>query len=77
MNIGGITYAHTVIAFLDNAANLVAHQGGWDELLLIAIPIVIVIGLLAVVKRRVERAASQSQSASDASISADSDADLA
>ena len=36
---------------------IVAHQGGWDEILLVAGPIVIVIGLLALVKRRVEEAA--------------------
>ena len=77
MNIADITYAHTVIAFQVNVAPVVAHQGGWDELLLIAIPIVIVIGLLAVVKRRVERAATQSQSVSDTSISTNTDADLA
>lgn len=33
-----------------------AHQGGWDELLLIAGPIVVIVALLAVVKRRVDRA---------------------
>ena len=36
---------------------LLAHQGGWDELLLVAAPIVVIVGVLAVVKRRVERAA--------------------
>lgn len=39
------------------ATVIVAHQGGWDEILLVAGPIVIVIGLLALVKRRVEEAA--------------------
>ena len=39
------------------AAVIVAHQGGWDEILLVAGPIVIVIGLLALVKRGVEEAA--------------------
>lgn len=34
---------------------VIGHQGGWDELLLIAVPIVVVVGLLAVVKRRVSR----------------------
>ena len=59
-----------------NVAYVLAHQGGWDELLLIAIPIVIVVGLLAMVKRRVERAAEQAHVASEQSISADSDTDL-
>ena len=33
---------------------LVAHQGGWDEVLLVGGPIVVIIGLLAVAKRRVD-----------------------
>jgi mannose/fructose/N-acetylgalactosamine-specific phosphotransferase system component IIC len=36
---------------------LLAHQGGWDEFLLVAVPIVVIVGLLAVVKRRVDSAA--------------------
>lgn len=37
---------------------LVAHQGGWDEILLIGGPIVIIMGLLWLAKRRVDHAAS-------------------
>ena len=37
---------------------LLAHQGGWDEILLIAGPIVVIMGLLWLAKRRVDRAAS-------------------
>jgi len=37
---------------------LLAHQGGWDEILLIGGPIVIIIGLLWLAKRRVDHAAS-------------------
>jgi hypothetical protein len=37
---------------------LLAHQGGWDEILLIAGPIVIIVGLLWLAKRRVDHAAS-------------------
>lgn len=33
---------------------VLAHQGGWDEILLVAGPIVVIIALLAVVKRRVD-----------------------
>ena len=33
---------------------LLAHQGGWDEVLLVGVPIVLIIGLLAVAKRRVD-----------------------
>lgn len=34
---------------------LLAHQGGWDEILLVLGPIVVIIGLLWLVKRRVQR----------------------
>jgi hypothetical protein len=37
---------------------LLAHQGGWDEILLIAGPIVVIVGLLWLAKRRVDHAAS-------------------
>ena len=33
---------------------MLAHQGGWDEILLVAGPIAVIVGLLAVVKRRVD-----------------------
>jgi hypothetical protein len=36
---------------------LLAHQGGWDEILLVVAPMVVVAGLLWVAKRRVDRAA--------------------
>ncbi|MDA2944112.1 MAG: hypothetical protein O2925_07310 [Actinomycetota bacterium] len=47
------------------SAIVLAHQGGWDEVLLIAGPIVVVVGLLALVKRRVEEAAQQAVDKSD------------
>ena len=31
-----------------------AHEGGWDEILLVAGPIVVIVALLALVKRRVD-----------------------
>lgn len=34
---------------------LLAHQGGWDEILLVAGPIVLIVAALWVVKRRVDR----------------------
>ena len=34
---------------------ILAHQGGWDEMLLVVGPIILIIGILAVVKRRVDR----------------------
>jgi hypothetical protein len=37
-------------------AVLIAHQGGWDEILLVAAPIAVVVALLALARRRVIRA---------------------
>jgi hypothetical protein len=34
---------------------VLAHQGGWDEILLVLAPIAIVLGLLALARRRVTR----------------------
>lgn len=31
---------------------VLAHQGGWDEILMVAGPIAVIVGLLAVVRRR-------------------------
>ena len=36
-------------------AAVLAHQGGWDEILLVAGPIAVVTGLLVVAHRRVRR----------------------
>jgi hypothetical protein len=35
-------------------ATVLAHQGGWDEVMLVGIPILLIIGLLVVAKRRVD-----------------------
>ena len=35
---------------------MLAHQGGWDEILLVAGPILLIVGLLALVKRRIDQA---------------------
>ncbi len=37
---------------------LVAHQGGWDEIALIAGPVLLIMALLWLAKRRVDHAAS-------------------
>jgi hypothetical protein len=42
-----------VIASLHPA--LLAHQGGWDEVLLVLAPIVVIVAVLVVAKRRIER----------------------
>jgi hypothetical protein len=53
---------------------LLAHQGGWDEILMIAGPIVLIMGLLWLAKRRVDHAASH-QGASGGTASGRPDAD--
>lgn len=57
------------------AAALLAHQGGWDELLLIAGPMLVVVALLRLAKRRVDRnlpaAPDQTPSAADRAAASD------
>ena len=36
---------------------ILAHQGGWDEFLLVAVPILVIVAVLALVKKRVDRSA--------------------
>jgi uncharacterized membrane protein len=36
-------------------ATLLAHQGGWDEIGLVLIPIAVIAGLLVVAKRRIDQ----------------------
>ena len=42
---------------------LLAHQGGWDEILLVAGPILIIVGLLRLAKKRVTEAGGGNNSA--------------
>jgi uncharacterized membrane protein YoaK (UPF0700 family) len=42
-----------------------AHQGGWDEAMLVVGPIVVIVVALAVVKRRVDRMGPQEPRAGD------------
>lgn len=39
--------------------SLLAHQGGWDEILLVLGPILVIAGLLKLAKSRVERSANE------------------
>ena len=38
---------------------MIAHQGGWDEMLLVLGPIAVIIGLLSVARKRVAAAQHQ------------------
>lgn len=46
-------------------AALLAHQGGWDELLFVLLPIALFAGLLAVANRRATRMQAERQDAPD------------
>jgi hypothetical protein len=46
----------TAVFALVTAPVILAHQGGWDEALLIGAPILIIMGLLWLAKRRVDAA---------------------
>jgi len=43
--------------------HLLAHQGGWDEILLVAGPIALLGGLLRLANKRADRLAEESESA--------------
>ena len=36
-------------------AEILGHQGGWDETLLVLVPIAVIVGLLVVARRRTRR----------------------
>ena len=38
------------------SATMIAHQGGWDEMLLVLGPIAVIIGLLSLARKRVDAA---------------------
>jgi hypothetical protein len=40
---------------------IVAHQGGWDEVMLIGGPIIVIAGLLILAKKRVDSAQPENQ----------------
>lgn len=44
---------------------VLAHQGGWDEILMVAGPIAIIVGLLAVVRRRLGAGLSEDDRATE------------
>ncbi|MCY4632567.1 MAG: hypothetical protein OXE75_17030 [bacterium] len=42
-----------------NADSILAHQGGWDEILIIIGPIAAIVGIVALVRRRLHREAEE------------------
>jgi hypothetical protein len=44
---------------------ILAHQGGWDEFLLVAVPILVIVAVLALVKKRVDRGALEADERTD------------
>jgi hypothetical protein len=55
----------TAVFAVVTASVLLAHEGGWDEALLIGAPILIIMGLLWLAKRRVDAAHELTHGASD------------
>ena len=51
----------TILAVTHHAvtAHVLAHQGGWDEILWVMVPIIVMVGLLGVAKTRVRRASAE------------------
>jgi hypothetical protein len=47
-------------------AAVTAHQGGWDEALLVAGPIMVIVGLLMLAKERVDAAAAAPETSDEA-----------
>jgi hypothetical protein len=47
------------------AAPMFGHQGGWDEILLVVVPLALMAGLLAVANRRVKAKLAQQQNERD------------
>ena len=55
-----------VLATAGIPATILAHQGGWDEMLLVAGPIALVGGLLWLARRRVTRGIQPADAPEDA-----------
>lgn len=53
--------------------NVLAHQGGWDELLFVAGPILLIVGLLAIANKRA-KAVQRDRDAASASTATGDDA---
>lgn len=43
------------------ANSILAHQGGWDEILIIIGPIAAIVGIVALVRRRLHREAEEAE----------------
>ena len=52
---GPFNQAFPYDAAMASVTALVAHQGGWDEVLLVAGPVVVIVVALTLAKRRVDR----------------------
>lgn len=44
------------------AVVVLAHQGGWDEIVMVSVPIVVFGGLLAIARRRAIKIAAEAES---------------
>ena len=51
---GPFNQAFSYDAAMASVTALVAHQGGWDEVLLVVGPIVLIVAALTIAKRRID-----------------------
>jgi hypothetical protein len=56
-------------------ATLLAHQGGWDEILLVVGPILLVVALLWLARRRITRAGPSAPGGADGALERTAQAD--
>ena len=54
----GTSAISVLSTFTSDTVSLLAHQGGWDEILLVAGPIAVIVALLTVVKKRIDSSTS-------------------
>jgi hypothetical protein len=56
---------------MSNLAVVYAHQGGWDEILLVAAPIAVIVWLLRMAERRADRSKTAAEDSGNSSTDAD------
>ena len=52
-------------AVLAEGSHVLAHQGGWDEILLVALPLLVIAGLLVLANKRVSAKLHEDATAED------------
>ena len=61
---------------IDAAGTVLAHQGGWDEMLFVLAPLVVFAGLLVMARRRVDEMEARDEASPAGDAGAPSDPDV-